>query len=91
MAWTLLLVGFLSFQFGRVWAACDFIIREARRFHDEGDEVEDETTEWEHDECGAAVAHDDATCPDCGEEIDTWTDHDGVLHEGLPMWQLGES
>jgi hypothetical protein len=62
---------------------------EEQGYDDEAPEEED--TGWQHEECGADLEHDDAVCPVCSEEIDTYTDSDGVVREGLPMWKLGDN
>lgn len=82
----LLVVSFLSFHLGKLSRKPPSTTEVP-----EQPEEMDDAIEWQHTECGAEVDHDAEFCHVCGEEIDFFTDDEGVDHDGLPMWKLGEN
>jgi hypothetical protein len=85
---------FLFFGLGIILWVLLRIDARTRRLEEQGhedDSPEEEETGWHHEECGADMEHDEEFCPECGEEVNTFTDSDGVVREGLPMWKLGDN
>ena len=95
----LIVVSFLSYHIGKLSGKLSVHPRWGR-WWDPGAELpepeepeaeEEDEIVWQHDDCGAEVDHDQEFCHECGLEIHSFTDAEGVEHDGLPMWKLGEN